>query len=211
MGLQGVPEPHGRETTTDNVDRLVLAFLDFNLRNNESFSFFTQPPNYSCTAVFLFSDQCAAMGTALFSVMPETIHLWCKWHVLRKAPESLGPVYSKNSEFRHQFHKVLNAMLTRDEFEAAWDALIVKYELTEHPFMTMIYECREKWAKPFSNDKFCARMMSTQRVESANHMLKTYVPRNSPMNSFVLQYNNLLFDRAVEEDREEHMTKQVIL
>jgi hypothetical protein len=52
-------------------------------------------------------------------------------------------------------------------------------------------------------------MMSTQRVESANHMLKTYVPRNSPMNHFVLQYNNLLFDRGVEEDRREHMTKQV--
>jgi hypothetical protein len=56
---------------------------------------------------------------------------------------------------------------------------------------------------------FCARMISTQRVESANHMLKTYVPRNSPMNHFVLQYNNLLFDRGVEEDREDHMTKQV--
>uniref|UniRef100_A0ACD5YCY0 Uncharacterized protein n=1 Tax=Avena sativa TaxID=4498 RepID=A0ACD5YCY0_AVESA len=52
-------------------------------------------------------------------------------------------------------------------------------------------------------------MLSTQRVESANHMLKTYVPRNSSMNRFVLQYNNLLFDRGVEEDREEHKTKQV--
>jgi hypothetical protein len=149
------------------------------------------------------------MGTALFSAMPDTLHLWCKWHILRKAPESFGPVYSKNSEFRYQFHKLVNAMLTRDEFEYAWEAMVVKYDLRDHPFMTRIYECREKWAKPFSNDKFCARMMSTQRVESANHMLKTYVPRNSPMNRFVLQYNNLLFDRGVEEDREEHMTKQV--
>jgi hypothetical protein len=149
------------------------------------------------------------MGTALFSVMPDTLHLWCKWHVLRKAPESFGPVYRKNSEFRYQFLKLVNAMLTPDEFESAWEAMVVKYDLRDHPFMTRIYECREKWAKPFSNDKFCARMMSTQRVESANHMLKTYVPRNSPMNRFVLQYNNLLFDRGVEEDREEHMTKQV--
>jgi disulfide oxidoreductase YuzD len=75
--------------------------------------------------------------------------------------------------------------------------------------MTRIYESREKWAKPYSNDKFCARMMSTPRVESANHMLKAYVPRNSSMNRFVLQYNNLLFDRCAEEDREEHLTKQV--
>jgi hypothetical protein len=100
-------------------------------------------------------------------------------------------------------------MLTRDEFESAWDALIGKHGLRDHPFMIRVYECREKWAKPFSSDKFCARMMSTQRVESANHMLKTYIPRNSPMNRFVLQYNTLLFDRSVEEDREEHLTKQV--
>jgi hypothetical protein len=155
------------------------------------------------------ADQCVAMGTALFSVMPDTIHLWCKWHVLRKAPESFGPVYSKNCEFRHSFHKLVNAMLTRDEFEAAWETLVVRYGLRDNRFMTRIYESREKWAKPYSNDKFCARMMSTQRVESANHMLKTYVPRNSSMNRFVLQYNNLLFDRCAEEDREEHLTKQV--
>jgi hypothetical protein len=100
-------------------------------------------------------------------------------------------------------------MLTRDEFESAWDVLIGKYGLRDHPFMIRVYECREKWAKPFSSDKFYARMMSTQRVESANHMLKIYIPRNSPMNRFVLQYNTLLFDRSVEEDREEHLTKQV--
>jgi hypothetical protein len=61
-----------------------------------------QTTNLSVLQCFVFSDQCAAMGTALFSTMPDTIHLWCKWHVLLKAPDSLGPVYSKNSKFRHQ-------------------------------------------------------------------------------------------------------------
>jgi hypothetical protein len=168
-----------------------------------------QPPN--SIFAFVLSDQCIAMATALPKVMPNTTHLWCKWHVLRKAQESLGPVYSKRSEFRHQFHKVLNEMLTIDEFEAAWEALLNKYKLRDHLFMIGIYECREKWAKSFSHDKFCARMMSTQRVESANHMLKTYIPKNSSMNCFVMQYNSLLFDRCVEEDMEEHKTKQVLI
>ncbi|KAK1653473.1 hypothetical protein QYE76_071278 [Lolium multiflorum] len=157
----------------------------------------------------MLTDQCIAMGNTCGTVMSETLHLWCKWHVLRKAPESLGPVYSKKSEFRHQFHKILNEMLTIDEFEGAWEALLVKYSLRDNPFMTRIYECRRKWAKPFFFDKFCAKMLSTQKVESANHMLKTYVPRNSSMNRFVLQYNILLHDRGVEEDRQEHRTKQV--
>ena len=102
------------------------------------------------------------MGTNLAAVMKGTTHLWCKWHVLRKAQEQLGPVYSKGSDFRNQFHKVVNEMLTIDEFEAAWEFLLVKYKLRDHPFMTRIYEGRHKWAKPFSHEKFCARMLSTQ-------------------------------------------------
>ncbi|KAL6637615.1 hypothetical protein ACP70R_025187 [Stipagrostis hirtigluma subsp. patula] len=50
-------------------------------------------------------------------------------------------------------------------------------------------------------------MSSTQRSESANHMLKRFVPRNCSMNMFVQQFNKLLFDRNMEEDRAEHETK----
>lgn len=52
-------------------------------------------------------------------------------------------------------------------------------------------------------------MSSTQRSESANFLLKRYVPRNSSMNHFVSQYSRLLFERDREEDIAEHKTKQV--
>ena len=148
------------------------------------------------------------MIPAIEKSMPHTTHLWCKWHVLQKAQESLGPVYSKSGPFRQEFHKVLNEMLTIDEFEAAWACLIAKYNLRENPFMIRIYESRVKWAKPFSK-KFCARMMTTQRSESANHMLKSYIRGNSTMNNFVSKYNDMMFDRAMVEDAEEHNTKMV--
>jgi hypothetical protein len=149
------------------------------------------------------------MMNALKVSMPDTTHLWCKWHVLRKAQESLGPVYSKTGPFRQEFHKLVNEMLTEEEFEHAWEHLISKYKLRKNPFMVRTYECRVMWAKPYSRDKFCARMMSTQRGESANHMLKTYIRGNSTMNNFVQKYNDMIFDRAMEEDREEHKTKLV--
>lgn len=112
------------------------------------------------------------MEVAIKNVWPEATHRWCKWHVLKKANESLGYHYSKKSEFRTEFHKLVGDMLTVEEFEKGWEDLMKKYSLQTNTFLIQIYEVRRKWAKPYFAGKFCARMTSTQRSESANHMLK---------------------------------------
>ncbi|KAL6626809.1 hypothetical protein ACP70R_030535 [Stipagrostis hirtigluma subsp. patula] len=158
----------------------------------------------------ILTDQDKAMTRAIKEVMPNTKHLWCKWHVLRYAPEDLGPVYRRNGSFRREFHYILNEMLTKDEFEGAWDDIVKRYKLEDHPFMKKTYDKREKWAKPWAKDTFCARMASTQRSESANSMLKRQVPRNTSMNLFVKQYQTLLWRRANAECQAEHETKQFV-
>jgi hypothetical protein len=128
---------------------------------------------------------------------------------MKRIRECLGPLYTKNKKFRDDFWLVVNGMLTEDEFERAWDDLVTRYNLQKNSFMNRIYKSKKKWAKPWSKDKFCARMSSTQRSESANFMLKRYVPRNSSMNHFVSQYNRMLYEREREEDIAEDKTKQV--
>ena len=77
----------------------------------------------------------------------------------------------------------------------------------KNAFLTQLYEVRGKWAKPYFMDVFCAKMTSTQRSESANHLLKGYVPPGCPVHLFIRQYEKMQFDRDSEESYQEKRTK----
>uniref|UniRef100_A0A0A9GEA7 Protein FAR1-RELATED SEQUENCE n=1 Tax=Arundo donax TaxID=35708 RepID=A0A0A9GEA7_ARUDO len=144
--------------------------------------------------VTMLTDQCVAMGVAIGQVLTETVHRWCKWHVLKKLVEVLGHLFS-NEEFQDEFNKVVNHTVSIQEFEASWKQLEDNYGLVGHPEMKRAYKGRSMWAKPWFLNDFCARMTSTQRSESANNVLKRFVPRNSPLNLFVQQYTKLVSEQ----------------
>uniref|UniRef100_A0A453G3F5 Protein FAR1-RELATED SEQUENCE n=1 Tax=Aegilops tauschii subsp. strangulata TaxID=200361 RepID=A0A453G3F5_AEGTS len=112
------------------------------------------------------ADQARAMEVAIEEVYPQATHRRCKWHVLKKAKESLGTLYNKRSEFREEFHKLIQDMLTVEEFEKQWKELIDNHSLQKNTFLIHTYEKRQMWAKPYFAGKFCARMTSTHRSEN---------------------------------------------
>jgi hypothetical protein len=150
------------------------------------------------------------MRAAISAVLPQTRHRWCKWHVLRKAKESLGYLYTKNNRFKGAFHELLDEVVSVPEFETRWALMLEEYNLNGNEFLQRAYNNRAMWAKPYFTDTFCAGMTRTQRSESANHLLKTYISRGAPMHLFVTQYSRMISDRVAEEGREEHATKQVL-
>lgn len=96
----------------------------------------------------IFTDQCAAMAAALQIVWPGVHHLLCKWHMFKDARAKLGPVYKKGS-FRKLLHRIINDMLTVDEFERAWSYMITHHKLAGNKYLENIYNKKDKWAKPF--------------------------------------------------------------
>ncbi|XP_024310904.1 protein FAR1-RELATED SEQUENCE 5-like isoform X2 [Brachypodium distachyon] len=154
----------------------------------------------------MLTDQCQAMEAAIKYSLPSTRHRWCKWHVLRVAKEKIGHVYSKQSGFKKEFHDLVINETCPSIFESRSNEIIGKYRLGSNSYLKRIYDRREMWAKPYFMWTFCAG--STQRSERANHLLKRYIPRSSPMHIFVRQYNNMLDSRLADEQEQLHACKQ---
>ena len=155
------------------------------------------------------TDQCKAMQNALRTTMPHTRHRWCRWHVLKVLKEKIGHVYSKHSVFKKEFHAIVNEETDVESFERKWHQLIKKYKLQGNKYLRRIFKWRDMWAMPYFMGTFCAWMTSTQRSESANHLLKKFISRSSPMHLFVKQYNKLLDSRSQAEDEANYVSKQV--
>ena len=148
------------------------------------------------------------MEVALANKFPDVTHRWCKWHVFQTIKSELGPAYTK--EFKQELNKVCNHMLTHEEFEAGWAELIKKHGLKDNVYLSNRYDNRHMWAKAYFRGKFCAKQTSTQCSESANHVLKIFVPPAAPMHVFVEQYHKLLCDWNEKEDRMVHLDKMIM-
>lgn len=150
------------------------------------------------------------MELAIQEVLPETTHRWCKLHVLSGENECLGPIYLNKSRLKNDFHKIINSMLTVTEFESAWQHLLDEYNLHGNEFLLQIYDSRYKWVKPYLKEKFCGKQTSTQRSESGNDIITSYVPPDSSISMFMQQYNNLQFVLESNESFEEKRNKKVM-
>ncbi|XP_066380798.1 protein FAR1-RELATED SEQUENCE 1-like [Miscanthus floridulus] len=155
----------------------------------------------------LSANQCQAMAAAIKSTLKSSTHRWCRWHVLRKTKQKVGPIYSKNSSFKKEFNKLVTEEIMVLRFERKWRQLMHKYNLENNQFMNRIFKHRAKWAKPYFMDIFCAGMTSTQRSESSNHMFKQFIQRPAPMHMFVRKFNEIQMDRNDQEEKEVHLTK----
>ncbi|XP_021714960.1 protein FAR1-RELATED SEQUENCE 9-like [Chenopodium quinoa] len=61
--------------------------------------------------------------------------------------------------------------VTEQEFKAKWQAMLQKYELTEHSWYKRVYELKDKWCPALCRDFFSAGILSSQRSESTNHAI----------------------------------------
>jgi hypothetical protein len=84
----------------------------------------------------------------------------------------LKQLYKLFPDLKEQLAEVLNHPLMPNEFEEAWHELVNKYKLHDINIMINLWNKRTTWISAYWKEVLCARMTSTQRSESMNHVLK---------------------------------------
>lgn len=147
----------------------------------------------------ILTDQSAAMANAIVKVFPETIHRLCVWHIYVNAAKNLSRVFHGPDQFAMDFGKCVYDHEEEEDWLLAWSDMLNKHKLTENKWLKNLFEVKEKWAMVYGRHTFTADMVSTQRSESMNSILKRYLKRNFDLLTFFKHYERVLDDRRYKE------------
>ena len=112
---------------------------------------------------------------------------------MRKHKVPLAELYILFPDLKGELLEVLNHPLMPTEYEQAWHDLVDKYALHGNNTMINLWAERKSRVSAYWKEVFCARMTSTQRSESMNHVLKKgYVQEQQDLHIFVQQVNNCI-------------------
>jgi hypothetical protein len=68
----------------------------------------------------IITNQDAAMRSVILTLLPHTCHRNCRWHIMQKVQEKLGPFIAKGDDLRKDFNEIIDYSLTVEEFETKW-------------------------------------------------------------------------------------------
>ncbi|KAM0970530.1 hypothetical protein ACFX2A_018880 [Malus domestica] len=147
----------------------------------------------------ILTDQSAAMAKAISEVFNESHHHLCVWHIYQNAAKNLSHVFNRSSQFASDFGTCVYEYEDEEEWLYAWNDMIEKDDLKGNKWLKDLFVVKEKWALVYGRHTFISDMMSTQRSESMNNVLKEYLKPSHSLLHFFEHYERLLEDRRYQE------------
>ncbi|CAL2241523.1 unnamed protein product [Prunus armeniaca] len=88
----------------------------------------------------------------------------------------------------------------KDEFDAKWNSVVTKAGLTDHPWLSSMFDLRESWVPAYARHFFATGMSSSQRAEGSHGFFKQYISRRNSLMDFIIR-----FERALSHQRQKEL------
>ncbi|XP_076936332.1 protein FAR1-RELATED SEQUENCE 1-like [Bidens hawaiensis] len=122
-----------------------------------------------------------AMKRAIEDVFPNTRHRLCMWHIVLA---KVGSKIYNETDFKERLCDIVwTDQIFAEHFENEWGQIMHDFHLTDHEWLTDIYEMRSSWIPAFYRDENMSGLMRT----------------SSRSEKFFAH-----FDSAIEHQRNEH-------
>src|SRR6266540_5970192 len=148
--------------------------------------------NYNAPLVLL-TDNDRAIASAYKKILEllNTKHRLCQWHLLKNVIKNLvGKLGNKWQQFIGQLYTCLNKS-DPHEFQNHWKILKTSYP-DSNQYLSYMEKNKEKC---FNQDVFMADMISTQRGESMNNLMKGYLDASTSLSEFISAFESALETR----------------
>jgi hypothetical protein len=136
----------------------------------------------------IITDHDRAMKNAIARVFPETRHIYCLWHIMRKLPEKFG-AHANFDGIKSALHTCLYDSQTCEEFEENWRILLESYHLQDNAWLHGLYSEKTFWVPAYMKDTFWAGMNTMQRSE---FFFDGSVHSHTTLKEFLDQFDNTL-------------------
>lgn len=135
----------------------------------------------------VITDGDNAMHRAISSVMPNSEHRLCTWHIEQNMARHLRP--DMLSDFRALVHGTYDP----EEFEKKWIEFKVTHKVGEdHQWLARMYNLRKKWVAAYTKGMFFLGTKSNQRSESLTSKLHKYLDCKMSLVCLVQHYEHCL-------------------
>ncbi|KAL5773651.1 hypothetical protein ACOSP7_013290 [Xanthoceras sorbifolium] len=157
----------------------------------------------NCSPKMIITDQDPTVTKAISQTLPDTLHIYCSWHILNKLSEQLNEVTYR--DYYSDFQKCIWESCTREEFDSKWKEVIEKCNLNDNMWLHSMYGIRSKWVPACVDHVFSAGMLGSQQSEVFHAFFNSCVSKKNSLVDFIV-----LFNRALVRQRCEELTTDLV-
>jgi hypothetical protein len=95
------------------------------------------------------------MENAIRALFPQTFHMLCRWHMLKKYKDQLNQTYDQHPKLKDKLISVINHPLNPKQFEVEWVAMCDEFSLHDRVTMEALYNDGHMWIAAYFKEVFC--------------------------------------------------------
>lgn len=142
----------------------------------------------------ILTDQNTVLAEAINSLLPDTHHRLCAWHMYQRVLASISQEALDSDSFPNDLKNCFFNLEEEEDFVKAWETLLQCFNLWQNEVLSDIFGDRENWAMPYGRHMLCADIKFAQLSETFLPKVRKYLKSTLNISLCLKQFAKLLTD-----------------